>query len=94
MEVNIKNKKYNYVEKSVVKLNDISASLINIIRKEYIGINTYHIDYYYLEDDIEIKPFYFATIMIFCIKFVQTGYIWLKTEKVKSTIVFCIFELV
>ena len=36
MEVNIKNKKYNYVEKSVVKLNDISASLINITEKEYM----------------------------------------------------------
>ena len=53
MEVNIKNKKYNCVEKSIIKLNDISPSLINIIRKEYIGINTYYID-------IELKPFYFA----------------------------------
>ena len=53
MEVNIKNKKYNCAEKSIIKLNDISPSLINIIRKEYIGINTYYID-------IELKPFYFA----------------------------------
>ena len=28
MEVNIKNKKYNYVEKSIIKLNDISPSLV------------------------------------------------------------------
>ena len=61
MGVNIKNKKYNYVEKSVVKLTDISASLINITRKESMGINIYYIDHYYLEDDdIELKPFYFA----------------------------------
>ena len=53
MEVNIKNKKYNCVEKSIIKLNDIIPSLINIIKKEYIGINTYYIDHYYLEDDIE-----------------------------------------
>ena len=53
MEVNIKNKKYNCAEKSIIKLNDISPSLINIIRKEYIGINTYYID-------IELNPFYFA----------------------------------
>ena len=25
-----------------------------------MGINNYYIDYYYLEDDIELKPFYFA----------------------------------
>ena len=61
MEANIKNKKYNYVEKSVVKLNDISARLINITRKEPIGNNIYYIDHYYLEDDdIKLKPFYFA----------------------------------
>ena len=61
MEVNIKNKKYNYAEKNVIKLNEISASLINITRKESLGINIYYIDYYYLEDDdIELKPFYFA----------------------------------
>ena len=61
MGVNIKNKKYNYVEKSVVKLTDISASLINITRKESMSINIYYIDHYYLEDDdIELKPFYFA----------------------------------
>ena len=46
MEVNIKNKKYSYVEKSIIKLNDISPSFINILKEEYIGINTYHIDYY------------------------------------------------
>ena len=44
-----------------MELNDVSPSLINISRKEYIGINTYHIGYYYLEDDdIELKPFYFV----------------------------------
>ena len=62
MKVNIKNKKYNYVEKTVAKLNDISLSLINISRKESIGINIYYIDYLYLDDDddIEQKPFHFA----------------------------------
>ena len=60
MEVNIKNKKYNCVEKSIIKLNDISPSLINIIRKKYVGANTYYIDQYYLEDDTKLKPFYFA----------------------------------
>ena len=60
MEVNIKNKKYNCVEKRIIKLNHITSNLINIIRKEYIGINTYYIDYYYLEDDIKLKSFYFA----------------------------------
>ena len=61
MEVNIKNKKYNYVEKSVVKLDDISVSLINITNKESMGINIYYINHYYLEDDnIELKRFYFA----------------------------------
>ena len=47
MEVNIKNKKYIYFKKSIIKLNDISPSLITILKKEYIGINTYHINYYY-----------------------------------------------
>ena len=61
MEVNIKNKKYNYVEKSIVKLNDISVSVININRKESLGINIYYIDHFYLDDDdIKLKPFYFA----------------------------------
>ena len=60
MEVNIKNNKYNCVEKSIIKLNDISPSSINIIKKEYIGINTYYIDHYYLEDNIELKHFYFS----------------------------------
>ena len=60
MEVNIKNKKYIYLEKSIIKLNYISPSLINIIKEEYIGINTYYIDHYYLKDDIKLKPFYFA----------------------------------
>ena len=60
MEVNIKNKKYNCVEKSIIKLNDVSQSLTNIIKEEYIGINTYYINHYYLKDDIELKPFYFA----------------------------------
>ena len=59
MEVNIKNKKYNYVEKSIIKLNDISPSFFNILKEEYIGINTYHIDYY-LDNDNKLKPFYFA----------------------------------
>ena len=59
MEVNIKNKKYSYVEKSIIKLNDISPSFINILKEEYIGINTYHIDYY-LDNDNKLKPFYFA----------------------------------
>ena len=60
MEVNIKNKKFIYLEKSIIKLNDISPSLINIIIEEYIGINTYHINHYYLKDNIKPKPFYFA----------------------------------
>ena len=58
MEVNIKNKKYNYVEKSIIKLNDISPSFINILKEEYIGINTHHIDY--LDNNNKLKPFYFA----------------------------------
>ena len=61
MEVNIKNKKYNYVEESIIKLNDISPSFINISRKESMGINIYYTDHFYLDDDdIELKPFYFA----------------------------------
>ena len=40
MEVNIKNKKYIYFKKSMIKLNDISPSLINILKEECIGINT------------------------------------------------------
>ena len=61
MEVNIKNKKYKFVEKSIIKLNDISPNLINIIRKGSMCINTYYIDHLYLEDDdIELKPFYFT----------------------------------
>ena len=61
MEVNIKNKKYNYVEKSIIKLNDISPSFINISRKESMDINIYYIDYFYLDDDdIELKHFYFV----------------------------------
>ena len=63
MEVNIKNKKYNYAEKSIIKLNDISPSFINIGRKESMGINIYYIDHFYLNDDdndIELKPFYFV----------------------------------
>ena len=57
MEVNIKNKKYIYLEKSIIKLNDISPSLINIIKEEYIGINTYYIDNFYLDNDYKLKPF-------------------------------------
>ena len=60
MEVNIKNKKYIYFKKSIIKLNDISSSLINILKEEYIGINTYHINYYYLDNDNKLKPLYFA----------------------------------
>ena len=60
MEVNIKNKKYIYFKKSIIKLNDISPSLINILKEEYIGINTYHIYYYCLDNDNKLKPFYFA----------------------------------
>ena len=60
MEVNIKNKKYIYFKKSIIKLNDVSPSLINIIKEEYIGINTYHINYYYLDNDNKLKTFYFA----------------------------------
>ena len=60
MEVNIKNKKYIHLEKSIVKLNDISLSLINIIKEEYIGINTYYINHCYLKDNIKPKPFFFA----------------------------------
>ena len=59
MEINIKNKKYIYLEKSIIKLNDISPNLINILKEEYIGINTYPIDYY-LDNDNKLKPFYFA----------------------------------
>ena len=59
LEVNIKDKKYNYVEKSIIKSNDISPSFINILKEEYIGINTYHIDYY-LDNDNKLKPFYLA----------------------------------
>ena len=46
MEVNIRNKKYNCVEKSIIKLNDISPSLINIVRKESMAINIYYIDHF------------------------------------------------
>ena len=61
MEVNIKNKKYNCVEKSIIKLNDASLSLINIIRKESMGINIYYINNFYLEDsNIKQGPFYFG----------------------------------
>ena len=60
MEVNIKNNKHNCVEKSIIKLNDISPSLINIIRKESMGINIYYIDHFYLDDDNKLKPFYFG----------------------------------
>ena len=51
MEVNSKNKKYNYVEKSIIKLNDISPSFNNISRKKSIGINIYYINHFYLDDD-------------------------------------------
>ena len=59
MEVNIKNNKYNCVEKSIIELNDISPSLINIIRKESMGINIYYIDHFYLDNDNKLKPFHF-----------------------------------
>ena len=61
MKLNIKDKKYIYFKKSIIKYNDISPSLINILKEEYIGINTYHIDYYYyLDNDNKLKLFYFA----------------------------------
>ena len=58
MEVNIKNDKYIYFKKSIIKLNDISPSLINILKEEYIGINTYHIDNYYLDIYFAINDVY------------------------------------
>ena len=59
MELNIK--KYNCVEKSIIKLNDASLRLINIIRKESMGINIYYINHFYLEDNnIKQGPFYFG----------------------------------
>ena len=65
MEVNIKNKKYNCVQKRIIKLNYISPSFINIIRKESMGINIYYIDHFYLkDDDIELKPFFFFLILL------------------------------
>ena len=61
MEVNIKNKKYKYVEKSIRKLNNVGLRLINIIRKESMGINIYYINHFYLEDDnIKQGPSYFG----------------------------------
>ena len=63
MEVNINNKKCNYVEKSIIKLNDISPSFINILKEEYIGINTYHIDYY-LDNDNKLKPSLFILLLM------------------------------
>ena len=60
MEVNIKNNKYNCGEKSIIELNDISPSLINIIRKESIGINIYYINHFYLEGNNKLRPFYFS----------------------------------
>ena len=44
----------------MIKLNDINPSLINIIKEEYIGINTYHIYRYYLDNGNKLKPFCFA----------------------------------
>ena len=35
--------------------------MINISRKESMGINIYNINHFYLDDDdIELKPFYFV----------------------------------
>ena len=66
MEVNIKIKKYNCVEKSIIKLNDIRLILFNIIRKEFMGINIYYINHFYLEDDnIKKGPFYFGIIDVY-----------------------------
>ena len=48
LALNIKNKKYVYFKKSIIKLNDISPGLINVLKEEYIGINTYHINYHFL----------------------------------------------
>ena len=59
MEVNIK--KYNYVGKRIIKLNDVGLRLINIIRKKSMGINIYYINHFYLEDNnIKQGPFYFS----------------------------------
>ena len=61
MEVNVKNKKYDYAEKSIIKLNDVGLILINIIRKESTGINIYYINHFYLEDNnIKQGPFCFG----------------------------------
>ena len=61
MEVNIKNKKCNCVEKSIIKLNDASLKIINIIKKESVGINIYYINHFYLKDNnIKQGPFYFT----------------------------------
>ena len=60
MEVNIKNSKYNCVEKSIIELNDISPSLVNIIRKESMDINIYYINHFYLEGNNKLRPFYFS----------------------------------
>ena len=60
MEVNIKNNKSNCVEKSIIELNGISQSLINIIRKESMGINIYYINHFYLEGNNKKRLFYFS----------------------------------
>ena len=60
MEVNIKNNKYNCVEKSIIELNYTSPSLINIIREESMGINIYYINHFYLEGNNKLRPFYFS----------------------------------
>ena len=66
MEVNIK--KYNCVEKGIIKLNDASLRLINIIRKESVGINIYYINHFYLEDNnIKQRPFILVLMMFMVI---------------------------
>ena len=86
MEVNIKNKKYKFVEKSIIKLNDISPSLINIIRKGSMGINIYYIDHFYLEDDdIELKPFCFG---------INDVYGYLKKVMVRNILILIILIII
>ena len=58
MELNIKNKKYKFVEKTIIELNDISPNFINILKEEYIGINNYHIDYYLDNDNNDVYGYF------------------------------------
>ena len=58
MELNIKNKKYKFVEKTIIELNDISPNFINILKEEYIGINNYHVDYYLDNDNNDVYGYF------------------------------------